>query len=73
LTQDGTRKLIENTLKAKEDTRQWREVSLVLAEALGMLDFHDVDNVAPYSCINEINKAIQENDLKTICRLLNIG
>jgi hypothetical protein len=73
LTQDGERKLVENTLKAQDITQQWREVALVLSEALAMLDFHDVEGVIPYSCIEEINAAVQNNDLIKLCSILNIG
>ena len=73
MTQDGERKLVENTLKAQEITQQWREVALVLSEALAMLDFHDVEGVIPYSCIEEINEAVQNNDLIKLCSILNIG
>lgn len=73
MTQDGERKLVENTLKAQDITQQWREVALVLSEALAMLDFHDVEGVIPYSCIEEINAAVQNNDLIKLCSILNIG
>ena len=73
MTQAGTNKLVKNTLKAKEEAAQWREVSLILAQAISALDFHDVDDVVPYSVAEEIEKHVKENNLKKLCQILNIG
>ena len=73
MTQDGTNKLVTNTLKAKEESVRWRCIAEVLAEALAALDFHDVDDVLPYSQAAEIEKCVKENDLKKLCQILNIG
>ena len=73
MTQDGTNKLVKNTLKAKEEAAQWRGVSLILAQAIAALDFNDVDDVVPYSVAEDIEKYVKENDLKKLCQILNIG
>lgn len=72
MTQDGTKKLIENTLKAKEAAEQWRNVALVLAEALAALDFHDVDDVVPFSVASEVEEAVKSGDIDNLFDLLKL-
>ena len=72
MTQDGTKKLIENTLKAKEAAEQWRNVALVLAEALAALDFHDVDDVVPFSVAAEVEEAVKSGDIDNLFDLLKL-
>lgn len=73
MTQDGATLLIENTLRAKEVSARWQQVSLVLAEALSSLDFHDVDDVVPYSVAQEVEDAVRAGDIDKLCVLLNTG
>jgi hypothetical protein len=73
LTQDGTNKLITNALKAKEEASQWRDVALILAEAIAALDFRDVDDVLPYSAAQEIEDCIKKGEINKLCQILNIG
>ena len=72
MTQYGTKKLIENTLKAKEAAEQWRNVALVLAEALAALDFHDVDDVVPFSVAAEVEEAVKSGDIDNLFDLLKL-
>ena len=72
MTQDGTKKLIENTLRAKESVEQWRSVALVLAEALAALDFHDVEDVIPFSVSSEVEDLVKSGDIDNLCILLKI-
>ena len=72
MTQDGTKRLIENTLRAKADAEQWRSVALVLAEALAALDFHDVEDVVPFSVASEVEDAVKSGDIDNLCVLLKI-
>lgn len=72
MTQDGTKRLIENVLRAKEGAEQWRSVALVLAEALSALDFHDVDDVVPFSVASEVEAAVRSGDIDNLYVLLKL-
>ena len=63
MTQAGAQKLIENTLKAKDDARNWRDIALVLADALAALDFEDIESdLEPYKSALKIAECIRDND-----------
>tara|TARA_R100000664_G_C2685780_1_gene91885 strand:- start:12 stop:239 length:228 start_codon:yes stop_codon:yes gene_type:complete len=74
LTQDGTSKLIRNTLAAKSEVKKWKSVALVLANALAVLDFSDIeDDVEPYYSSEVLLRLIEDDKLKDIMVILKLG
>ena len=74
MTQDGTSKLIRNTLAAKSEVKKWKSVALVLANALAVLDFSDIeDDVEPYYSSEVLLRLIEDDKLKDIMVILKLG
>ena len=74
MTRSGAQRLIENTLKAKDAAQDWREVALILADALAALDFNDIEiDVEPYQSAVEISELLRKDNLKRALKIIKKG